>query len=223
MSAATVLNPLLSLIVEPHIAIGLVASFFMVNSLVKLTVFRTDILYEYVRKMLPISIVMAVIGTYTISFVSSEILLILIFAMSAYFLIKKTYEFFGKEEVKKSIHNPTLVIISIISGFMQGTGLGAGGSLRKVYLLSENITLQQVHGTTSLISFVVLVFAFVVRLNTDQLTIDIVMPILYISPIIIVATLFGKKVLKKFSKKITDIVGFVTMLLITVILGFEIF
>ncbi|MCB9810882.1 MAG: sulfite exporter TauE/SafE family protein [Candidatus Nomurabacteria bacterium] len=223
MSAAVVLNPLLSLIVEPHTAIGLVAFFFMVNSLVKTIVFRKDVLPKYIKKMLPISIVMAMIGTYVVSLVSSMMLLVLIFIMSAYFLLKKIYEMYNVQERRKNIHEPTLVIVSIISGFMQGTGLGAGGALRKVYLLSENISLQQMHGTTSLISFVVLSLAFLVRLETEQLTLDQVIPIVYIVPIITVATLFGKKVLGRLSKKTADVIGIIAMLLITVFLGVSLF
>jgi len=223
VSAAVVLNPLLSLIVEPHVAIGLVATFFMVNSFVKALVFRKYVLSVYVKKMLPISIVMAVIGTYTLSFISSQVLFMLIFAMSAYFLLKKVYEMYTVQKISKSMHTPTLVIVSIVSGFMQGTGLGAGGSLRKVYLLSENLTLQQMHGTTSFIGFIVLTFAFIVRLKTEQLTIDQVAPILYIIPIIIIATLFGKKVLGKLSIKTADLIAVVAMFVITILLGFKLF
>ncbi|MCF7815584.1 MAG: sulfite exporter TauE/SafE family protein [Candidatus Pacebacteria bacterium] len=223
MSGAVALNPLLSLVVEPHVAVGMAAFFFMVNSFVKMCVFHNDILFVYIRKMLPITVVMAILGSYTISLIQPRVLFVLIFLMSLYFLIKKIYEMLVVQKKPKDIHGPTIVFVSIISGFMQGTGLGAGGSLRKVYLLSENMSLQQVHGTTSLISFIALIFAFLVRLKTDQLSIEMVVPILYLIPLIIISIVFGKKILKRLSKGVADILGLVTMILITVLLFIKLF
>ena len=54
ITGGIVLNPLLSLIVDPHTAISMTVFFFMVNSTIKATIFYRHIVWKYALTMLPI-------------------------------------------------------------------------------------------------------------------------------------------------------------------------
>ena len=114
-----------------------------------------------------------------------------------------------------------LSTMSLVSGFLQGTGLGSGGGLRKQYLLAENLSLAEMNGTTSFISALILLSSVVVRLNTEQVTINQLTPVLYLIPVMIIATLLGRTVLKKINKRMANIIILITMLVITVAFGYK--
>ncbi len=222
ISGSFVLNPLLALIVEPHVAISIGAFFFLLNSSIKAFIFSHDISFLYVKRVLPISLLAAIPGVWLVSFIPENILLIIIFVFSFYFLIKTIFDLFAK--ARKSVQSHILVtgLMSAISGFMQGTGLGAGGSLRKMYLLSEGLTIPQMHGTTSFIGVWILILSVVVRLGTYQVTYKELLPVVYLLPVMIVATWLGRRFLKKLSKKNTNIITLIVMLIVTVMLGVKI-
>ena len=163
---------------------------------------------------------MAVIGVFVVGYIPEKILLYVIFILSFYFLLKTLKSIFKKVTKKKNkfvLHG-----MSVLSGFLQGTGLGSGGSLRKMYLLSENLSLQQMHGTTSFISAILLFASVAVRLGTNQVKISVLLSILYLLPIILFANILGKKVLKQMNKKTSNVVVAV-MVILTVMLGTKVF
>ncbi len=218
ISGGIILNPLLSLIVEPHVAISLTVFFFMINSGIKAFIFRQDIVLKYVLHMLPISLVTAVVGTFVIGFIPETYLYILMLLMTLFFVLKKVSPSLFKKKQGGKIQDPKkknlgFVITAIMTGFMQGTGLGGGGSLRKVYFLSENLSLQQMHGTTSALSVVLGTVSTLIRLETNQVTPEILLPILYLIPLIIISIVYGKKVLIKLSERTADIIIKVTLTL----------
>jgi uncharacterized membrane protein YfcA len=223
VSGSFVLNPLLALITDPHSAISIAAFFFLLNSTIKTSIFRKDIQYKYVKKILPISLLAAGVGAFAVGLIPDKILLILIFALSLYFLLKTIKTIVSKKEVEKKSNNLVTHIMSLFSGFMQGAGVGSGGSLRKMFLLSENLTLPQMHGTTSFISVVLLALSVGIRLWTAQVEFVTLIPIVYLIPIMILTTWLGKKFLKKMNKKTSRIVILVVMTILTVVLGTKIF
>jgi uncharacterized membrane protein YfcA len=223
VSGSFVLNPLLVLITDPHSAISIAAFFFLLNSTIKTSIFRKDIQYKYVKNILPISLLAAGVGAFAVGLIPDKILLILIFALSLYFLFKTIKTNVSKKEVEKKSNNLVTHAMSLFSGFMQGAGVGSGGSLRKMFLLSENLTLPQMHGTTSFISVVLLALSVGIRLGTAQVEFVTLIPIVYLIPIMILTTWLGKKFLKKMNKKTSRIVILVVMTILTVVLGTKIF
>ena len=188
VSGSFVLNPLLVLITDPHSAISIAAFFFLLNSTIKVFIFKKDIQYNYVKKILPISLLAAGIGAFAVGLIPEKILLILIFVLSLYFLLKTIKVIISKKEKQKKSNNLVTHTMSLFSGFMQGAGVGSGGSLRKMFLLSENLTLPQMHGTTSFISVVLLALSVGIRLATEQVKFEILMPVVYLIPIMVLAT-----------------------------------
>jgi uncharacterized protein len=222
ISGSFVLNPLLSLIVNPHAAISIAAFFFLLNSSIKAFVFRHDIRYVYVKRILPLSLIAAALGAWLVAYIPEDILLVIIFVFAIYFLIKTLRDIFTKDE-KNNSHNLVTHIMSLLSGFIQGSGVGGGGGLRKLYLLSENLTLSEMHGTTSFIGVWILAASVGVRLGTSQVTYDLLLPILYLVPIMILAIWLGRHFLKKLNKKTTRIITVIVMLVVTIMLGTKMF
>src|SRR3989344_5596508 len=176
ISGAFVLNPLLSLVTDPHSAVSIGAFFFFLNSATKAVIFRRDIKMEYVRKTLPLSLLAAPFGAALIGYISPDILLIIIFLFALYFLFKKTFEFFSETPVQKKSGKLEISLMSILTGFMQGTGLGAGGSLRKMFLFSENLTIAEMNGTASMIGIWILAVSVATRLVTKQVAFSQLIP-----------------------------------------------
>ena len=143
VSGGIILNPLLSLIIEPHVAISLTVFFFTINSSIKATIFRRDIVWKYVFLMLPLSAATAVLGTFVIGVFPEVMLYVMMLLMTLFFALKKVTPSLFQKNQSGHKQRAGFVLTSTMSGFMQGTGLGGGGSLRKVYFLSENLTLQQ--------------------------------------------------------------------------------
>jgi uncharacterized membrane protein YfcA len=222
ITGGIVLNPLLALIVDPHIAVSMTVFFFMLNSAIKATIFRQYILYRYFVSMLPLSIIAAIIGTYAIGLIPEIALYGLMLVLTLYFAWKKIMEFLpGYEMPEKKSSDSGNFITSVASGFMQGTGLGGGGSLRKTYFLAHGLSLLQMHGTTSALSVVLGTVSTALRLQTDQVAYDDLLPIIYLIPIMILATIFGKAALIKLSKRTSDRIILITLVTTALLLSYK--
>lgn len=223
VSGSSVINPLLSLIIEPHAAISIAAFFFFLNSTIKAFIFRKNILFKYVKGIMPISIIGSILGTLLVGFISEKLLLLVVLLFSVYFLFKSFTNVFFHRTKPQSTNKIVLSSMSLTSGFLQGTGLGSGGGLRKQYLLAQNISLAEMNGTTSFISAWILLISVIVRLATDQVTFGQLIPVLYIVPIIIISTLLGRTVLKRINKKNANIIILAAMIVITTAFGYQFF
>ena len=212
ISGSATVTPFIAILTEPHLAIGLASFYFLLGSIARVYMFRKDIKYDYVRFLLPISIIFAAFGALVLVKISPAILLSIILLFTLYFFCKKLKQVFGKEE-KKPINRLSVHAIGVFSGFLQGSGL-AGSDLRNSYLYSEKLTIAQVHGTTAIIGASNFLIATMARLYTDQLTIPNLIPLLYVFPFIILGTWAGKKILYKINRKNADRIIILVMCLI---------
>mgnify|MGYP001609227616 CR=1 FL=1 len=220
ISGSATVTPFLAILTTPHIAIGLASFFFFLSGIVRVYMFRKQIQIKYVKSLLPISLVAAIIGAFALVKINPQILLIVILIFASYFLYKKLKDVFFQKE-KKSINRLTVHSIGFLSGFLQGTGL-AGSDLRNNYLYSEKLSLAQVHGTTALIGATNFFATTIIRLSTNQLTIPNLIPLLFVFPFIILGTWLGRKILYKIDKKYTNLIIILVMILIVLFLFFKI-
>ena len=216
--SATV-TPFLAVLTDPHTAIALASFYFFLGALVRAFLFRKEIKWSYIKNLLPLSFIGAIIGAFALIKISPIVLLITIFIFSAYFFYKKIRTL--KVYKEKSSHKLTVHSIGLLSGFLQGTGL-AGSDLRNSYLYSEKLTLPQVHGTTALIGAINFFIATVIRLITNQVTIPNLIPLLYVFPFIVFGSWIGKKILYKINKQFSDWLIILIMTLILLFLTFKI-
>lgn len=216
-------NPILALFLDPYTAVSISAFFFLLNSIVKAFVFRRDIQYQYIKGILPLAIAGSVAGAFSVGLIPEKILLFIIFSLSLYFLLKTIHKVVFKPTKIKTMNNYMLSVMSLLSGFLQGTGLGSGGGLRKSYLLAENLTIAQMNGTASAISVWILLSSVVVRLATNQVDLVELVPVFYIIPAMVIGTILARTALKKINNKTSDAIIITTMTIITFLFGYKIF
>lgn len=222
ISGGVVLNPILSLIVDPHTALSLSVFFFMLNSGIKAIVFMKDIQMRYVLFMMPVSLIASALGSYVVGIVPEFFLYLILLVMTVWFALKRLGPAKWFRQGGTGSYSGFLVAGGL-GGFMQGTGLGGGGSLRKAYFLSEAMTIQQMHGTTSALSVAIGLASILVRVSTDQVEIQSLYPMLFLIPVMLVATFYGKKVLAHISDKVTETIVTFTLVAMVVMLAFKIF
>lgn len=220
ISGSATVTPLLAILTDPHLAIGLASFFFVLSGIVRIYMFRKETKWEYIKSLLPVSIIFAAIGAFALVKINPLILLGIIFLFTLLFFYKKIKQTYFKKE-EKPMNKFSAYVVGVLSGFLQGTGL-AGSDLRNNYLFSEKLTMAQVHGTTAIIGFSNFLIATLVRLNTNQLTIPDLIPLLYVFPFIIFGTWVGKKILYKIDKKTGDEIIILTMSLIILFLALKI-
>lgn len=215
ISGSATVTPFLAILTDPHRAIGLASFYFFLTALVRLILFRKDIQWKEVKILLIPSMGMSAIGAAALVGVPDVSLLIVVFLFTIYFLYKRIY---SKKDSKSSL---TDYVVGLLSGFLQGAGL-AGSDLRNGYLYSQGLNISQVHGTTALIGGFNFFVATAVRLNTGQLDILDLTPLIYVLPFIIFGVLIGRYLLYKLPQKVSDIIVILTMLLVLVFLGIKI-
>src|SRR3989344_5731521 len=89
VSGSSTVTPFLAILTNPHIAIALASFYFFLSAIVRLFIFRKDIKWKYVKKLLPLSFIGAIIGAFALIKINSLILLITIFVFVVYFFYKK--------------------------------------------------------------------------------------------------------------------------------------
>ena len=112
--------------------------------------------------------------------------------------------------------------VGLLSGFLQGTGL-AGSDLRNQYLYAQNLSLPKVHGTTAFIGAANFFIATLVRLFGHQLSLPDIVQLLYLFPIIVLATWVGKHMLYKLSPKTSNHIVIFVMSMVVLSLSYKIF
>lgn len=222
ISGSATVTPLLALITDPHNAIGLASFYFVLSGIVRIFVFRKHIKWEYIKSLLPISILGAIFGALSLVKINTNILLIIILLFLVYFVYKKIREIFKGDVKEKKMHKLTFWIVGLFSGFLQGFGL-AGSDLRNGYLYSEKLTIADVHGTTAFIGTANFIIATIIRLYTHQVKLVDLTILLYLLPFIIIATYIGKKILLKINKKYTNYLILLIMVLMIVLLVLKMF
>ena len=220
ISGSATVTPFLAILTDPHLAIGLASFYFLLSGVIRISLFRKQIRWEYVKSLLPISLIFAAVGAFALVEVNPKILLMIILAFTAFFFYKKLMQIFRKKE-EKPMNKLSVHLIGILSGFLQGSGL-AGSDLRNGYLYSKKLNIAQVHGTSSLIGTSNFLIATIIRLGTNQITLPNLIPLLYIFPFMIAGIWIGKIVLYKIDKKHTDWIIILIMSLVIVFLGLKI-
>jgi len=218
VSGSSVVTPLLALLTDPHRAIGIVSAFFVMSGIVRTFTFRSSIRWSEVRVLRLPSVIAATFGAFALVTIPTPWLLLIILAFSAYFLLKKL-GVIPKGKGPSSLMNH---FVGVLSGFLQGTGL-TGSDLRNQYLYAHDLSIAEVHGTTSLIGTSNFLMATVVRLYTNQLSLPDITPLLYLFPIVLLATWAGKHMLFKVPAKISNYIIIGVMVAVVTSLSYKIF
>lgn len=212
ISGSATVTPLLALFTDPYRAIGITSFFFFLTAPPRIFFFWKNIQWHEIRVLLGPSLGAAFFGALALVIVPERWLLIIILLFSLYFLFKKLHIIPKSKQPGHLINS----VVALVSGFLQGTGL-AGSDLRNQYLYAQDLKIAEVHGTTALIGGANFFVATLVRLYTGQLALPDITSLLYLFPIIVIATWIGKKALYKLPQKISDniVIGVMTVVVLT--------
>src|SRR5688572_24640615 len=89
VSGSATVTPFLATLTDPHTAVGLASFYFLLSSLIRIFLFRKLIHWEYVKKLLPISTVGAVLGALSLIQISDTLLLLIVMGFTLFFIYKK--------------------------------------------------------------------------------------------------------------------------------------
>ncbi len=221
VSGSSTQTPLIAAITgDAHYAVTISSWLLMISCGMLAFVFRKDINKDYFWKLLPMSVIGAIIGASLVIQLPNWLVSLILVVSAIRFLYKKTKHFLSKNkqknEEKKNAHHIVVNAVGLFSSFLQGMGL-SGGWLRSSFLYSENLKLEQVRGTAERLNFIIFAIAGLVRFNENQLSLfDMFKWTIIFSPLLFISIYLGRKSLLKLSDKVKDGIIILIMLYATV-------
>ncbi len=224
LAGSTIVNPVTAYLTDPQRAIGIGAFIFCFTGLHRVYLFRREIVSDdnnirTITTILPYSIIGAIFGGSFISYLNIKVLVIIIVAVSLYFICKTLLQIYRKKDIQKSDNHLSKVAVSIISGFLQGSGM-PGSDIRNNYLrttLSE-VSVRAVGSVIGIVNF--FIAGVIIFLHNRLTTKDIVF-IITIVPLLLPVQMFGKKFLDKLADKHAKIIAIIFSLLGIILLSYK--
>lgn len=199
-------------------ATGLTSAFFLLNCLISLYVFRSDVLWKDSKRLLIPCILGGFIGALLLVRVSPVILLSCMFVFSLYFIYKKL-TISSSKIVQDSLLRE--VSIGMFAGAVIGAALPGGGFLN-AYFASRGFTLAQMFGTISFLMPVVFLVKLIVMMQSGIVSFTDLTGVLYAFPFLIVVNILIRKGMLKLSKELTDEITILAMIILSAYLLFQI-
>ena len=209
MSGTATITPILAIITDPQRAVALAAFYFTLGGIIRVIFFRESIQWEYVKRLLPVSAVAALVGSLAIVQLNQQLLLIALIAVTLWYLFKRIHG--DAEESLRSASKIGGYFTGSLSGFLQGTGILGGSDLRNSYLYGSGLSIIEVHGTTAIVGSTNFFIATVVRLLTQKASLPDITPLLLTVPFLVAGTLLGKKIAKRLSNKVENAIVILVM------------
>ena len=192
ISGSAVVTPLLSVPFGAKEAIALASFLFVITGLFRIFLFRKHLKVSQIKNILPLSIIGAAIGALTFVRLDNLAITLLIIGFLLIFLVRKVHNIKrqGPLPAPKKI---TGHVVGFISGMVQGAGVTGGVDLRNGFLLSRNLNLQELNGTTAVVGTTNFAVATILRLFTNQISFPDLTKVLWVLPFMIGGMLIGRK------------------------------
>jgi uncharacterized membrane protein YfcA len=204
-SGATVVNPVVAYFTDPQRAIGTTDT----KNLTAL------------KKMLPYSVIGAVMGGYFVSNLNVKLLALIAIIVSTYYIYKTVRQVLSKARQENRVTSMGSGLISIFTGFLQGSGM-PGSDIRTNYLrtiLSE-VSVRAVSSVLGLVNF--FIAGGIIFLHNKLTHKDIIF-ILSIVPLLMLAQAYGKKFLEKMEDSHAKLLASALSLLGVILLTYKYF
>lgn len=221
---STVVNPVTAFFTDPWRAIGIAGFTFFLTGIHRVYLFRKEILsnkknLNMVGALLPYSIVGAVLGGTLISYLNIKILVLIIISVSLYFIWKTILNLVDNEQEHSEPTSLSSAFVGVLSGFLQGSGM-PGSDIRNNYM---RMTLPEisVRATGSLLGLFNFFIAGSIIFFHNKLERGDFYFILCVVPLLLVAQVYGKKLLTKIPDKKAKILAVSLSLLGTVLLVYK--
>lgn len=224
MAGSTIVNPVTAYFTDPQRAIGIGALIFTCTGIHRLYLFRKESFSDSknlktIQRMLPYSIIGAILGGSVIVYLSTQLLAGIIVLTSLYFIGKTIHQLSTTSVIKKDGSHLGAASVSLFSGLLQGAGM-PGGDIRSNYLrtfLSE-ISVRAVTTVIGTVNFFItgsIIFAHSHLTTKDLIFIGTVVPLL------ILVQVYGKSLLEKMSDRSAKIIAITFSLLGVLLLSYK--
>lgn len=210
MSGSATVTPVIASIVGAKDAIAVATVFFLLTCIPRAYLFRRYFRWDIAKRLWPTSVAGALLGSILLTGLNETVVMAVIILFLTYFIVQKLRSVMGKNKKEKKPTKLGVVIVGLVSGALQGSGL-AGADLRNGYLISKGLNIKEIHGTTSVMGGTNFLFASLVRVFNGDLTFQAALPILALFPIIVLATYIGRHIALKLNKKAQDVLALVVM------------
>lgn len=185
-------------------AITFITVYFLISSSILTYVFRDYLRSDLVYKLLPASIVGAILGSFLSSSLNELALTFIVFFFVLFYFHKRLRSGPSKDKSHatkgKAAKGKNTSIIGLISGFLQGGGFG-GGDVRNSYLYAHNLSLQEVRATTAAVGVGIFIVSLAVRFAQGSLIISHGWLYIFLVPIAIASSYLGRHITHKLSNK----------------------
>lgn len=201
VGAGVFLTPLLSLIVGPKEAVGLMSPMMLITDVITLYFFWNKWNWDQVKVIFPGTVVGTVFGAYYLSWASPTTAKVTIGIIALFFSTLQIY----KEK------NPTIfqglkfkpwhgVFTSFFSGIASAIA-NAGGIVVTIYLLSAGLTKEAFIATLVSVLLISDISKFVLFTNLHILTKDLMLTGLVLTPVMLLGSWLGRKLIDRLNDR----------------------
>ncbi len=210
---SSTITPIMAGFVGAKDAVAVATVFYCISNIPRVYLFRKYTDWKLVKKLLPASLMGALIGSIFLVGIDTHIVAGIILLFLLYFIYKKVHSILSSEpKSKKATTKHGATFIGLLSGALQGTGV-SGADLRNGYLYSKGLTVQHIHGTTAWIGMANFALASGVRVVSGDLTFSMAWPVFAVFPIIVVATYIGRHLALKVPRRLQDYIILTVMVI----------
>jgi uncharacterized membrane protein YfcA len=214
----TILTPVFLIFYDVKIAILIVAVVHLSNNLLKLSLFKSYVSLDILKRFGALTLIGAFIGAFFQGRMDSSAVKILLGASLIFLGLKEAAGFGEKLRLPQKID----FIGGFLSGLLGGF-VGNQGAIRSAYLLNYNIPKETFVATAAIIASVVDVTRIPVYIfNNKDVLADNVILLLITTASAFAGTFAGKRVLKKISLKTFKFYVAATIVIIGALLTFRI-
>lgn len=194
--------PLFSTFMTTQEAITFITVYFLVNSLTIVLVFRAHVRTDMVKRLLPASVVGAIIGSFLGGKLNELALTILVLGFVLFFFAKKLRAAAPQSKPAGKAHdNKSAWVVGAIAGFLQGGGLG-GGDVRNTYLYAKELTIQEIRATTASVGASIFTFSLITRALSGAFKVGHLWLYMCVIPIALTSAYLGLHISAKMNTKL---------------------
>lgn len=212
----SVFVPMLSTVMTTQSALTFATFYFLISGLIIVFSFRKFLKPQLIKVLLPSSIIGALAGSASSSWLSEEVMTVVVLLFVSYFTVRKIQRIIAEKNVKRHDSNKGALLVGLVSGFFQGGGVG-GGDVRNGYLYSKGLSLQEVRATTAAVGAGNFLVATIVRTGSGHADTQYLWVFLFVIPILIAATYMARHITTKLNETVQNYI-IVTLMIASVIL-----
>ncbi len=214
--------PLMSLFMDPALAAGLLLPIYIVADCYAVYLFRKSFSRRNLAILLPGAIAGILIGFFAVSYVSSDLVKLLVAGIGASYLVNALRARFAKTEpAPKSADVPRGVVWGTLAGLTSYIS-HAGGPPFQAYVLPQKLDKMVYLGTTTIFFTIVNLMKVPPFILAGQITWDSVAQAAWLAPLALAGAWSGAKIARVLPEKVFFLLVEIALAVVTVKLVWEV-